>query len=204
LSSGPLIEVALAVKCAFESCDGNAAVTFDDATGAVVELDLRGSKPEFLVRLCEQATKAVIANPGGIYDTSPQDPGDTGKLPRGRGRPKLGVVSREVTLLPRHWKWLAAQPGGSSEMLRRLVDQACVTDHDQSSALTRRDAAYRFILTIARDRPNFNETATALLSGNRERLEQELFSWPVDIRAYVLKLAMGRAPQIAECKEAAE
>lgn len=205
LLSGPLIEVALAVKCALESCGAKAAaITFDDATGTVVDLDLAGSKPEFLVKLCEQATTVAMAASSGLYDTSLPDPGDAGKVPRGRGRPKLGVVSREVTLLPRHWEWLAAQPGGTSVMLRRLVDQACGTDHNRSSALTRADAAHRFISTIARDRPNFNEAASALLSGNSERLEQELVSWPVDLRVYTLKLAMGTALQIAECEEAAE
>lgn len=204
LSFGPLIEVALVVKCAFESGEGDGAITFDDATGAVVDLDLGGSKPEFLVRLCEQATKAAMAIPNGIDGSSPQDCGDAGKIPRGRGRPKLGVVSREVTLLPRHWEWLAAQPGGTSVMMRRLVDQACGTDHDQSSAPPRREAAHRFISTIARDCPNFDEAASALLSGNREKLEKELLSWPADLRAYTLKLGFGIAPQTTECKEAFE
>lgn len=180
-------------------------VTFDDATGSVIDLDLEGSKPEFLVRLCEQANKAVMmATPSSVYSSSLRDAGDSAKIPRGRGRPKLGVVSREVTLLPRHWEWLAAQPGGASVTLRRLVEQAYETDRHQSSSVTGKDAAYRFISTIARDRPNFNEAASALLSGNRERLEQELFSWPVDLRTYALKLAIGIASQIAECKEAAE
>lgn len=200
--SGPLIEVALTARDTVERWDWNAVILFDDATGSVVDLDLEGSKPEFLVRLCEQANRAVMmAPPCNAHGSSLPDAGD--KTPRGRGRPKLGVVSREVTLLPRHWEWLAAQPGGASVMLRRLVEQACETDRQQSS-VTGKDAAYRFISTIAKDRPNFNEAASALLSGNREMFEQELFSWPVDLRAYALKLATGNAPQMAECKEAAE
>ncbi|MFY0534142.1 DUF2239 family protein [Nannocystis pusilla] len=39
----------------------------------------------------------------------------------GPGRPKLGVVSREVSLLPRHWEWLERQPSGSR---RRCADSS--------------------------------------------------------------------------------
>ena len=31
------------------------------------------------------------------------------------------MVPREVTLLPRHWQWLAAQPGGASVALAETV-----------------------------------------------------------------------------------
>ena len=100
LSSGALIEVALAVKLALERGTEKPVLVFNDATGAIVDLDLPGTKVDIAARLSQPEAAAE---------------------PRRRGRPKLGVVAREVTLLPRHWQWLAAQPGGASVTLRRLV-----------------------------------------------------------------------------------
>src|SRR5436853_2822880 len=108
LSAGPLIDVALAVKAA-QHDGADAILVFDDATGRVVDLDLRGSKAEIVARL-PKFLNAVPAQ-DAPQDTS-TSPG-AGADKRARGRPKLGVVPREVTLLPRHWDWLAAQPGGA-------------------------------------------------------------------------------------------
>jgi len=71
------------------------------------------------------------------------------EAPRGRGRPALGVVAREVTLLPRHWDWLNEQPGGASAALRKLVDAARKAEGDGAA---RRNAAYRFLTVMAGDR----------------------------------------------------
>src|SRR5690606_37610278 len=110
-AAGPLREVALAVKAA---ATDEAVLVFDDETGGVLDLDLRGGDAEILGRLAEPTPPPV----------NPAEPVG----PRGRGRPKLGVVAREVTLLPRHWDWLAAQPGGASQALRRLVEEARRSD----------------------------------------------------------------------------
>ncbi len=75
--------------------------------------------------------------------------------PRGRGRPKLGVVAREVTLLPRHWDWLNAQPGGASVALRKLVEQARRANGDADRARAAREAAYHFMSAMAGDLPAF-------------------------------------------------
>src|SRR3954447_21903373 len=101
LQSGVLADVALAVKRA-EGRSAQPIAIFSDATGRAIDLDLRGSDAEIVARLPHQQPIQ----------------------PRGRGRPKRGVVAREVTLLPRHWEWLNAQPGGASVALRRLVDAA--------------------------------------------------------------------------------
>ncbi|MEY2503691.1 MAG: uncharacterized protein QOI07_4028, partial [Verrucomicrobiota bacterium] len=87
LLSGPLTKVALAVKRAEQRASERVAI-FSDATGRPIDLDLRGSDDEILVRLSSGPAEHEVAPP------------------RGRGRPKLGVVAREVTLLPRHWEWL--------------------------------------------------------------------------------------------------
>ncbi|WP_154585104.1 DUF2239 family protein, partial [Bordetella pertussis] len=109
--------------------------------------------------------------------------------PRGRGRPRLGVVAREVTLLPRHWDWLAGQPGGASVALRKLVEQAR-REHAGADALRRgRDAAYTFMSAAAGNLPGFEEAVRALYAGDAERLAAHMAGWPADVRAYALRLA---------------
>lgn len=167
IASGSLAEVALAVKAAIEAGAAGPVLTFRDATGGVVDLDLRGSDGEIAARL------------------------DAPAPPRGRGRPKLGVTAREVTLLPRHWQWLAAQPGGASVTLRRLVDQARAADGEQSRLRQAREAAYRFMSSMAGDLPGFEEAARALFAGNGPNLERFSADWPADVQAYLQKLREG-------------
>jgi hypothetical protein len=164
IATGPLADVALTVRAAIDGSGSGPVLTFDDATGRVIDLDLRGSVAEIVARLGEQVA------------------------PRGRGRPKLGVVAREVTLLPRHWEWLATQPGGASVTLRRLVDEARRSGGGQSRFRAARDAAYRFMSAMAGDLAGFEEATRALFAGDRARLEQHGAAWPVDVCAYTLKL----------------
>src|SRR5215213_9603381 len=106
LASGLLADVALTVK---DAGGPDGVLAFDDATGAVIDLDLRGSSTDIVARYSKPQQS--------IAEEAPSEA-------RGRGRPKLGVVAREVTLLPRHWDWLSSQPGGASVVLRRLVEHA--------------------------------------------------------------------------------
>ncbi len=108
---------------------------------------------------------------------------------RRAGRPKLGVVAREVTLLPRHWEWLATQPGGASVALRKLVEQATRANRDQDRIRISRESAYRFMSAMAGNEPGFEEAARALFAGNRQKFETETSVWPADIRAYASRLA---------------
>jgi hypothetical protein len=103
-----------------------------------------------------------------------------------RGRPKLGVTAREVTLLPRHWEWLARQRGGASAALRRLID-AQLDAEDPGPA--RRDAAYRFVTAIAGDLPGYEAAIRALYAGDGPGFAAAMQSWPDDIRAHALNLA---------------
>jgi hypothetical protein len=183
LATGPLGEVAVAVKRAADRGTKGPVLVFDDATGAVVDLDLRGSKAEILERLSQRETAAAqVASE---------------EAPRGRGRPKLGVVAREVTLLPRHWEWLAAQPGGASVVLRRLVEEARRGDAGPGEARARRDAAYKFMSAVAGDLGGFEEATRALFAGRHDAFEEHMASWPKDVRAYALKLALGGEAPIA-------
>ena len=109
--------------------------------------------------------------------------------PRGRGRPRLGVTSREVTLLPRHWEWLARQPGGASAALRRLVDAARRAGEGADRAREAREAAYRFMSSMAGDLPGFEEAARALFRGEGGRFGELVAPWPADVRDHLLGLA---------------
>ncbi len=169
LAHGPLAEVALAVHAAIAANPGLPCLTFDDATGAVIDLDLRGGADDILARLHGPPAP-------------PQDPRSNGQ--RGRGRPRMGVVAREVTLLPRHWEWLARQPGGASPALRRLVEEAARRDGGRSEARAARDAAYRFLSAMAGDLPGFEEAVRALFAGERGRFAAQAAAWPPDIRAH--------------------
>jgi len=174
LASGPLAEVAVAVKIATGGI-GDPIIIFDNTTGRPIDLDLRGTHREIVARLPQPAS----SEPGTGTSTEP----------RGRGRPKLGVVAREVTLLPRHWDWLAAQPGGASVALRKLVDEARRANGDRDRARAARDAAYYFMSTMAGDLPNFEEASRALFAADRRRFGELIGGWPVDIRDHTVRLA---------------
>jgi uncharacterized protein len=174
LISGPLADVALAIKHTMRPTSEPIAV-FSDASGRVIDLDLRGSTDEILARL------PAVTN-------STEESAATNE-PRGRGRPRLGVVAREVTLLPRHWEWLNAQPGGASVALRKLVDDARRTSGDRDRQRAARDAAYHFMSAMAGNLPHFEEASRALFADDRRRFVSQIASWPDDIRDHVVKLA---------------
>jgi hypothetical protein len=177
LESGPLHEVALAVKRAEQRAAERIAI-FSDATGRAIDLDLRGSNDEIVARL--PATTDPVA-----LEAAP---------PRGRGRPKLGVVAREVTLLPRHWEWLGAQPGGASVSLRKLVEAARRANGDKDRSRAARDAAYHFMSAMAGDLPGFEEASRALFAGERPRFASLIAQWPDDIRDHIVRLAFRGDP----------
>jgi hypothetical protein len=171
IAAGPLREVALAVRDAVAAGAEGPVLTFDDATGAVVDLDLRGSDSDIIARL------------------------NVGEPPaRGRGRPRLGVVAREVTLLPRHWEWLAAQSGGASVALRRLVEEARRRDGGAAEAKRAAAAAYRVLHALGGDLAGFENAARALFAGDRETFARRIAAWPADIRAYATRLAWPNGP----------
>jgi uncharacterized protein len=174
LITGTLAEVALAVKRA-----GQAApiIIFNDATGRSLDLDLRGSDDEIIARLPK------------VAPVEPEAQANEASEPRGRGRPKLGVVAREVTLLPRHWEWLNAQPGGASVALRKLVDEARRANGDRDRQRAARDAAYHFMSTMAGNLANFEEASRALFADDQRRFTGLIADWPTDIRDHIVKLA---------------
>jgi uncharacterized protein len=174
LAAGSLADVALAVKAA-EGEPAEPIAVFSDNDGRPIDLDLRGDPNDVLARL--QRTTAPAPDSAAPIE------------PRGRGRPRLGVVAREVTLLPRHWEWLNAQPGGASVALRKLVDDARRSRGDQDRQRAARDAAYHFMSAMAGNLPHFEEASRALFADDRRRFTGEIAIWPADIRDHVVKLA---------------
>ncbi len=188
LASGPLVDVALAVKAASDRGAGDPVLVFDDRTGGIIDLDLRGAEPEIRARLAavlSPTDNGPVAQEAGPYDR----PDVQAAEPRGRGRPRLGVVAREVTLLPRHWEWLAAEPGGASVALRRLVDEARRNGGARQRQRVAREAAYRFMSAMAGDFPGFEEATRALFASDRARFERQMAGWPDDVRSHALELA---------------
>ena len=182
IAEGPLVDVALAVKAAGED-SGDPLLVFDAVTGAVIDLDLRGDTADIVWRLVARAKRKS--------PRSSQPSSELRGRKQGRGRPRLGVVPREVTLLPRHWEWLAAQPGGASAALRRLVEQARKSDDGETEARARREAAYRFMTAIAGDLPSYEETVRALFAGDQDRFLQHTADWPDGVRNFAERLAFG-------------
>jgi hypothetical protein len=182
LASGSLITVALAVRAAQAAGAGEPILTFDDGSGVVIDFDLRGSEADLKARLAiqEQAgSPAAGARVAGGSDSPARTP----------GRPKLGVVAREVTLLPRQWEWLASQPGGASQALRRLVDEARRTDAGKTEMRAAREAAYRFLSALAGDLTGFEEVIRSLFSGDTDGFYNRMSVWPPDVRDHALRLA---------------
>jgi hypothetical protein len=111
------------------------------------------------------------------------------EVPRRPGRPKLGVVAREVTLLPRHWEWLNGQPGGASVALRKLVEEARKVNAGKDRIRLAREATYRFVSAMAGNEPRFEEAIRALFAGDAVRFREMIADWPVDIKEHAKKLA---------------
>jgi hypothetical protein len=174
IASGDVETLLLRTKEHLDGGERDQVLIFEDQTGKQVDFDLRGAADAILARLPSHPLFASDATPAG---------------PRtGPGRPKLGVVSREVSLLPRHWEWLEAQSGGISVTLRKLVEEARKREPERERARLARDTAYRFMSAIAGNLAGFEEAARALFADDRRRLVTIIKPWPKDIRAYLLRL----------------
>lgn len=174
IAYGDLLEVARATRAAIEN--GAASVlVFDAETSHPIELDFRLEAEDL-----ERQVRNHSATPPAVGPPP---------APRGPGRPKLGVVAREVTLLPRHWDWLSGQPGGASATIRRLIEDARRDDDGDHRRRQARENTYRFILALAGDLPGFEEATRGLFAGDRDRFAQHVGTWPPDVRAHALRLA---------------
>jgi hypothetical protein len=170
IAEGPLAEVARAAKTVIDRGAQAAVLIFDAVTSERIDIVFQGSLDDVLARL----------------DAVPADV----EARRGPGRPKLGVVAREVTLLPRHWDWLNDQPGGASVALRKLVEEARRQNADKDRRRHAQEAAYRFMTAMAGDAAGFEEASRALFAADRGRFEERTMSWPPDVRRHLQALAV--------------
>jgi len=158
LATGELRKVLLKAKQRHDGGEHHDLLIFDDQTGQQLEFDLRGPTEQMLERELPPPRSA------------------------GPGRPKLGVVSREVSLLPRHWDWLEQEPNGISAALRRLVEEASKRDPAEQRARKSRAAASRFMTALAGNLPSYEEASRALFAGDQAGFEEHIKSWPKDVR----------------------
>jgi len=180
IAAGELAAVALKAKSAQErSANLESVLIFDDSTSEVIEVDFRGTAKAMLgkIPLPNESAQSSRSNPA------------IPEPPRGPGRPHLGVVAREVTLIPRHWDWLNNQAGGASVALRKLVEKARHENQREDQVRRLREAAYKFMSAMAGDHAGFEEATRALFAGDSKRFEKFIQSWPADIRNRTRKLA---------------
>src|SRR5271169_2802725 len=177
IASGELRQVARAAKERLDRRKDAAIQIFDAATGAPIDIDFRGGVSDVLARLPE-AVPSPAATDEAVAPAS-----------RGPGRPKLGVVAREVTLLPRHWDWLAQQRGGASVALRRPVDEARRGSEHQDRIRHAQEAAYLFLSAMAGNRANYEAAIRALFAGEPARFAKLIAEWPADVRKHAAKFA---------------
>ena len=183
IASGDLREVARAAKETLDRRQDASIIVFDGNTSATVDIDFRGAMADVLARL-----------PGDSGAPTPAEDAAV-PTPRGPGRPKLGVVAREVTLLPRHWEWLARQPGGASVAIRKLVEEASRTGEDKDRLRQAQESAYRFMSVAAGNRPHYEEAIRALFAADTARFEKLVADWPADIRSHAARLAARAFPR---------
>ena len=164
IATGDLATLLRATKARLDQGIEAPVLIIDDSSGRQADFDLTGSIDEVLKRELPEA---------------PQ---------RGPGRPRLGVVSREVTLLPRHWEWLAEQPTGASATLRSLVEEARKNEPPELERRRLAATTGSAMTVLAGDRPNFEEAYRALDAGNSGRFVKLISDWPLDVQRYLLRL----------------
>jgi uncharacterized protein len=170
VSKGPLPEVILKVKRRIGKAENSAVLIFSDATGNTMDFNFQGTEKDVLKRL------EVFVG---------EDPAEA----TGRGRPRLGVVSREVSLLPRQWEWLASQSGGASAVLRRLVDEAKRKTSDGNTIKQVQERTYKFMSVTAGDLKGYEEALRALYKKDQKAFALRMEGWPEDVKAHALDLA---------------
>jgi len=181
VARGTLDEVVAACRLASAQRPNQRTAFFDDVSGHAVEAPVA---PTATRSPSEGVSPIVRSAPAAEREASDA----TGpQRKRGPGRPRLGVVSREVSLLPRHWEWLSAQRGGTSATLRRVIDAARKADGGTTERRRTIDAAHRFLWDIAGDLPCFEELTRALYAEQFQRVADLSCSWPTGVRQQLLR-----------------
>ena len=171
VAQGQLVAVLIKVKERLGRAENSDVLIFSDETGKQMDFNFQGTKEDVLKRI-DVFVKAT----------------EFAELP-GPGRPKLGVVSREVSLLPRHWEWLATQTGGASATLRKLIEDARRTSSVSTGYKQAQERTYKFMLVMAGDLNDFEEALRALYQRDQKKFYLHIKSWPSDVRKHTVRLA---------------
>ncbi|TBR43539.1 DUF2239 family protein [Marinomonas agarivorans] len=175
LAAGELTTVITQIKQQFPDRE---ALLVETNSCKRLEINWQGSVEDVLARI-DAMPQAEPLSSDLIAPATPKT-----HIKSKRGRPKLGVVSKEVTLLPRHWEWLSKQSGGASVTLRRLVDQARQENSLEDEIKLRQEQIYNFISFFAEQLPNVEETMRALYRQDRSLFYRSIKNWPTDIRRF--------------------
>jgi hypothetical protein len=180
VTSGTLGKVLPEAKALLDSGKYETLLFFEDSTGKQVDFDFRGTSEEVVARAVPAAS-------------------------HGPGRPRLGVVSREISLLPRHWEWLEQQPSGISAAIRRLVEEARKHEPETEKARLAIEATSRVMTALAGDRRGYEEATRALFQRDRPRFDALIDRWPVAIKTYLRWLIRDALPkQLMESSDAGQ
>ncbi len=169
-AKGSLKDLVLKIKKHLGKNENNSILIFSDSTGNTLDFNFKGSETEILKRL-----EMFVSQKPDEYS--------------GPGRPKLGVISREVSLLPRHWEWLAAQSGGASVTIRRLIDESRKKSSTGESVKQVQEKTYKFLSVVAGDFEGYEEALRALYKRDREKFLKQMEKWPKDIQGYAMRLS---------------
>lgn len=182
VATGSLQHVVSSVKDTLEDSDLLQVLIFNDTTGKQIDVDFRGDTDAVIEGLKEHL--GILPDPV-LNDNTPRRP----------GRPKLGVVSGEVTLLPRHWEWLKSQPGGASVTIRKLINEARRTGGTQGKVRAAQEATHHFMTAMAGNFPQYEEALRFLYAGDSDRFHHSIKEWAPDIRNHIYKMAVDAFPE---------
>ncbi|MDO9181477.1 MAG: DUF2239 family protein [Bacteriovorax sp.] len=171
LFQGPLSDIVLKIKKRLGKAENSSILIFSDSTGKTMDFNFQGNERDVQRRLEVYVTEEV-----------PKDNS-------GPGRPKLGVISREVSLLPRHWEWLATQSGGASSTLRTLVEEAKKKLTNGNQIKQAQERTYKFISAIAGDFEGYEEALRALYKRDENNFLIQIQGWPNDVKNHAIEMA---------------
>lgn len=202
VASGPIGRVAESLRTLHPHAAQGVILVFDALTSELLEIDPRSpSSPAVSIGAPALPVNAPVDAPASDASTASTASEDI-EPARGPGRPRLGVVAREVTLLPRHWDWLASQPGGASATLRRLVEQARSTSALRDRVRAAQESAYRFMSAVLGNQPHYEESIRALFAGDSDRFAALTEAWPRDLRDHARCVAAAAFPNSSAASSA--
>ena len=171
LTEGNLNEVATIVFHRLKENKSANILIFSDQSGRIIDLGFSGTERQMLERLKIYCHQEIQSYPGA-------------------GRPRLGVVTREISLLPKHWEWLLGQDGGASACLRKLIDEKMSeSELPKKAIMFAQEKTYKFLHAIAGDLPNFENAIRYLYRKDQSSFLKQISDWPDDVQTYALKLS---------------